>query len=279
MPVARNAAARASAHLRWAERYNRTSDTVQKALAHFGRALDYELAFGTMSDKTDGDFRIDIETEPGTGYSEFTAECVYTGRDDALGRYLGEIQLNPRSLVYVKIVLFPTERVYQYTNTKYRGKITHFWNSLTMYKDRLEQGRRGFPVLEKLTGIGRGMLVACICKALDEGLIDISSNIVLEATSVGATGNMDREESTRRLVSYYEGIGFTKLFHGMYDADVRKNSVAMVAKVEDIIARFDIGSLSPGILDVSQIQRCKGRLYAAQTKNSGAQKRGPDEPD
>ena len=61
-------------------------------------------------------------------------------------------------------------------------------------------------------------------------------------------------------MSYYEGIGFTKLFHWMYDADVRKNSVAMVAKVEDIIARFDIGSLSQGILDVSQIHRCKGRL-------------------
>ena len=261
MPVARNAAARASAHLRWAERYNRTSDTVQKALAHFGRALDYELAFGTISDKTDGDFRIDIKTEPGTGFSEFTAECVYTGRDDELGRYLDEIQLNPRILVYLKIVLFPTERVYD-TKTKYRGKISHFWNSLTIYKDRLERGRSGFPVLEKLTGIGRGMLVSCICKALDEGLIDISSNIVLEATSVGATVNIDREESTRRLVSYYEGIGFTKLFHWMYDADVRKNSVAMVAKVEDIIARFDIGSLSPGILDVSQIQRCKGRLGA-----------------
>ena len=38
---------RANAHLRWAERYNRSGDP-EKARAHFGRALKYDSAFGPI---------------------------------------------------------------------------------------------------------------------------------------------------------------------------------------------------------------------------------------
>jgi hypothetical protein len=96
------------------------------------------------------------------------------------------------------------------------------------------------------------MLVSCICKALDEGRIDLSSNIVIEATGMGG---VDPHESTRELVSYYEGIGFTRMFPARYESDIKRISVPMVAKVEDIISAVDIGSLSPGIIEVSQ--RCK----------------------
>ena len=42
MPIAgSDHASRASAHLRWAERYNESGDS-RKAVAHFGRALEYD---------------------------------------------------------------------------------------------------------------------------------------------------------------------------------------------------------------------------------------------
>jgi hypothetical protein len=247
MPVARNVA----------ERYNRTSDT------DLGRALEYDLAFGTAAANDskkrkrepakDEEFRIDVETDTSSGGSEFTARCVYTGRDDEFVRYLEELQLNPRSLAFLTIRFFRTQRQYrEYTEWTYRGKISRFWNSLQLHKDRLDHGRRGFPVLEKLRGIGRGMLVYCICKALDEGYIELSSNIVLEATGMGG---VDPHTSTRELVRYYEGIGFTKMFPERYESDIEKISVPMVAKVEDVMGAVDIGSLSPGIIEVSQ--RCK----------------------
>ena len=94
------------------------------------------------------------------------------------------------------------------------------------------------------------MLVSCIWKALDEGRIDLSSNIVLEAT--GMMGGMDPVASTRELVSYYEGIGFKRMLPERYRYDIKLCSVPMVAKVEDVIGAVDIGSLSPGIIDVSQ---------------------------
>ena len=44
-PAGSNPAARERAHVKWAARYNRQGDT-QKALAHFGRALEYRSGFG-----------------------------------------------------------------------------------------------------------------------------------------------------------------------------------------------------------------------------------------
>ena len=242
MPVGRNVA-------------GRTSD------ADFGR--EYDLAFGTAADTSDSkkresepakdeDFRIDVETDTSRVFWEITARCVYTGSDDAFVRYLDGLQLSPRSLALLKIQVFPTQQQYrEQTEWKYRGRIVSFWNALTRYKDRLDQG--GFPVLEKLRGIGRGMLVSCICKALDEGRIDLSSNIVLEAT--GMMGGMDPVASTRELVSYYEGIGFKRMLPERFRFDVKLCSVPMVATVEDVIGAVDIGSLSPGIVEVSQ--KCK----------------------
>jgi hypothetical protein len=201
----------------------------------------------------DEEFRIDVETDTSREASEVTARCVYTGRDDNFVRYLDELRLNPQSLAFLSIRFFDTQQQYrEHTEWKYRGKILRFWNSLKLHKDRLARGRRGFPVLEKLRGIGRGMLVSCICKALDEGRIDLSSNMVLEATGMGG---VDPHESTRELVSYYEGIGFTRMFPARYESDIKRISVPMVATVEDIISAVDIGSLSPGIIEVSQ--RCK----------------------
>ena len=55
MPLAgSNPHARASAHLRWAERYHREGKAA-KAMAHFGRGLDYEsmLRFGTIKEQFD----------------------------------------------------------------------------------------------------------------------------------------------------------------------------------------------------------------------------------
>ncbi len=261
-----------------AERYNRTSDT------HFGRALEYDLAFGTATSDSkkrkheqanDEEFRIDVETDTSRGVSEVTARCVYTGRDDAFVRYLDELQLNPRILAFLSIRFFPTQQQYS-TEWKYRGKILSFWNSLKLHKDRLARGRGGFPVLEKLRGIGRGMLVSCICKALDEGRIDLSSNMVLEATGMGG---VDPHTSTRELVSYYEGIGFTRMFPERYESDIKRISVPMVAKVDDIISAVDIGSLSPGIIEVSQ--RCRelrshpvvGSLSASRVRGDRAKDR------
>ena len=244
MPVGRNVA-------------GRTSD------ADFGR--EYDLAFGTAADTSDSkklkldpakdeDFRIDVETDTSRVFWEITARCVYTGSDDAFVRYLDDLRLNPRSLALLTLQVFPTQQPYrEQTEWKYRGRIVRFWNALSQYKDRLDQERGGFPVLEKLRGIGRGMLVSCICKALDEGRIDLSSNIVLEAT--GMMGGMDPVASTRGLVFYYEGIGFKRMLPESYRFDIKLCSVPMVAKVEDVIGAVDIGSLSPGIVEVSQ--RCK----------------------
>jgi hypothetical protein len=52
MPVAGpNSVSRANAHMRWAERYEKAKNG-QKAVAHFGRALDYEaMHFGTLDTK------------------------------------------------------------------------------------------------------------------------------------------------------------------------------------------------------------------------------------
>ena len=248
MPVARNVAGR-----------YRTSDT------DFGRALEYDLAFGTAAATSDSkkrkrepakdeDFRIDVETDTSRVFWEITSRCVYTGSDDELVRYLDGLGLNPRILALLTIQVFPTQQQYrEHTEWKYRGRIRTFWNALTQDKDRLEQGRGGFPVLEKLRGIGRGMLVSCICKALDEGRIDLSSNIVLEAT--GMMSGMHPVASTRELVRYYESIGFKRMLPERYRYDIKLCSVPMVAKVEDVISAVDIGSLSPGIIEVSQ--RCK----------------------
>jgi hypothetical protein len=102
------------------------------------------------------------------------------------------------------------------------------------------------------------MLVSCICKALDEGLIEPSSNIVVEACGNERRIGMGPRKSTEALVRYYELIGFTKMFPGSYNDDVEKISVLMIARAHDIIEKANIGSFSPDLLEVLQIQRCRG---------------------
>ncbi len=48
MPRAGDGIERADAHLRWAGRYTKRGET-QKAIAHFGRALEYDTAFGPVA--------------------------------------------------------------------------------------------------------------------------------------------------------------------------------------------------------------------------------------
>ena len=137
MPVARNVT-------------GRTSDT------DFGRAPSrFGTAAATSDSKKrkretakDEDFRIDVETDTSRAFWEITARCAYTGSDDAFVRYLDDLRLSPRSLALLTIQVFQTQQQYrEHTQWKYRGRIVGFWNALTRYKDRLDQG--GFPFLEK----------------------------------------------------------------------------------------------------------------------------------
>ena len=143
----------------------------------------------------------------------------------------------------------------QYTKGIYNGKIQSFLNSLTQYKAKLDKEKYRFPFLDQLKGIGYGMLLSCICKALDEGFITLSSNIVLEAT--GMMSGMDREASTVALVNYYEKIGFKQMFPEHYQYAVSTINVPMIASVKDIIDNCNIGTFSKELLQVLQIERCK----------------------
>jgi hypothetical protein len=263
MPLAgKNAAARAHAHIMWAERYSRRSGSAHKASAHFGRALEYEQLAYSKTTFGGPDFRIIIETERSEGGVSLQAKCIYKGHDTRVLRFLEDVNLDPTSLALLDIVFFSKEQ--EYRKHKYQGKIFGFQNSFTQchatsqYKDRFQRGKSELPVLENLTGIGRGMLVSCICKALDEGLIDPSCNIVVEACGNELRSGMGPRRSTEALVRYYELIGFTQMFPESYNDDVEKISVLMIAMAHGIIEKANIGSFSPDLLEVLQIQGCKG---------------------
>ena len=217
-------------------------------------------------------FQIEIETENTASMLNVHSRFIYKGGNYEFIQYLKNLEIDYRILGSLNIVFFPekSSRIYsysyydsrygsykdtQYTKGKYNGKIYGFLNSLTRYKAKLEKEKYRFPFLDQLKGIGYGMLVSCICKALDGGFITLSSNIVLEAT--GMMSGMDREASTVALVNYYEKIGFKQMFPEHYQDAVSKISVPMIARVKDIIDNCNIGTFSKELLDILQIEKCK----------------------
>ena len=218
------------------------------------------------------DFQIEIETENTAEMLKCNSRFIYKGRNYEFVQYLKNLEMDYTILASLQIVFFPEQssRSYfysyqdskyksfkdiQYTKGRYNGKIYGFLNSLTRYKAKLEKEKYRFPFLDQLKGIGYGMLVSCICKALDGGFITLSSNIVLEAT--GMMSDMDKQASTVALVNYYEKIGFKQMFPEYYQYAVSNTSVPMIASVKDIIDNCNIGTFSRELLQVLQIEKCK----------------------
>ena len=218
------------------------------------------------------DFHIEIETENTAEMFQCYSRFIYKGGNHEFVQYLKNLEIDYRILGALNIVFFPEQssRSYlyscydsrhrsfkdvQYTKGRYNGKIYGFYHSLTQYKAKLDKEKVRFPFLDQLKGMGYGMLVSCICKALDGGFITLSSSIVLEAT--GMMCGMDKEASTVALVHYYEKIGFKQMFPEHYQYAVSTISVPMIARVKDIMDNCNIGTFSKELLQVLQIEKCK----------------------
>jgi hypothetical protein len=130
---------------------------------------------------------------------------------------------------------------------RYHAYVHHFVNNLTRYK--LDQ--REYPVLRQLKGVGFGLLMCCICYALEHQLVQSCSTIVLDATPMSW---LVLDESTARLVQYYERIGFRQLYPDYYNNIVHANvptiqaGVPMFAMVGDVISAYKRQSISKELL-------------------------------
>ena len=128
-----------------------------------------------------------------------------------------------------------------------------FYNMLTQYK----MDTTKFPFLKQVKGISYGMLLCCICKAIKEGLITLSSTIILEAS--GEIIDMDSRQNMANLVKYYERIGFKKMFPEYYKIAIESESgfIPMIAQVKDIIRLCNFKNISNELLAILPIDLCK----------------------
>ena len=128
-----------------------------------------------------------------------------------------------------------------------------FYNMLTQYK----MDTTKFPFLKQVKGISYGMLLCCICKAIKEGLITLSSTIILEASR--EIIDMDSRQNMANLVKYYERIGFKKMFPEYYKIAIESESgfIPMIAQVKDIIRLCNFKNISNELLAILPTDLCK----------------------
>ena len=133
----------------------------------------------------------------------------------------------------------------------YNGFLNSYYNYLTQYKlDKVK-----FPFLNKLKGISYGLLLCCICQALNLDFITPSSKIILEAS--GGIKGMDPEISMRNLVKNYEKIGFKQMYPELYELSIKNMFVPMVGSVKDIIGLCTFKYVSKELLNILPIKMCK----------------------
>ena len=140
-----------------------------------------------------------------------------------------------------------------YYENGYDGVLNGFYNMLTGYK--LDTQR--FSFLKQLKGISYAMLLCCICKAIKEGLVTLSSTIILEAS--GGIIDMNRVQSIGNLVKYYERIGFKKMFPDYYDIAIKSDGgyIPMIAQVKDIIRLCNFKNVSKELLTILPTDLCR----------------------
>jgi hypothetical protein len=140
-----------------------------------------------------------------------------------------------------------------YYENGYDGILNGFYNMLTGYK--LDTQR--FSFLKQLKGISYAMLLCCICKAIKERLVTLSSTIILEAS--GGIIDMNRVQSIGNLVKYYERIGFKKMFPDYYDIAIKSDGgyIPMIAQVKDIISLCNFKNVSKELLTILPTDLCR----------------------
>ena len=208
------------------------------------------------------DFMIKISRE--MTYSTLTihADCEYIGNNEQLHQDLieeGESSESP--LMTLTIVFTKHQKPYQgtagnydFTYDKHNGFLSGFFNNITVYGLH-----KRYPFLSKLKGIGHALLLCCICEALQLKFIDLSSEIILEASGEIKDNHSESQgpPDMSGLVAYYNSLGFEKMFPQFYRSGHRSWYIPMKARVDQLIQRCNFSNVSQELLSILPVRMCK----------------------
>ena len=197
------------------------------------------------------------------------ATVSYIGDDPTFIDHIESLNIDIDSLVSVKMKFFSVPNItYKYTydwnsepnkyveySEGYKGLLGEFKNCLTEYGLDIET----FRFLQQLEGVDYGMLMCCICQALQTEIITPDCKIISE--EFDTVKGMQRSESIPITIKNYESFGFTQLFPEIYEYVMERvgdeGLLPMIATIKNIIDFCDFKRVSPELLAILPKDLCK----------------------